>query len=1040
MADSREFFELLRLHKKRPKLKHHVEFLQTCERKSVVPEGLRIHKNLNIGEISKNVKMRMNEVLKSASQEMRKLTAEEFNRRLRVVCAETATLEDTIKERLGQEAFKECKKNIDKMTVILNQKLKEKRESKLCKANGLVQDSGDEGMRGGETAEDDQFKPTDSQIQDLISRIRAEDNSRRKKNKVCVEDLGDEEPCNINPLPMDSTTLLEEITGDEDDYNTSNANLDIIREELINVVESVEPGIRENVATPNVSINGNIMEETRVVGEQAINQSIGLASNYHQEYYQGSETVVNLSSRVLTEAELSVLSRGLKFCPTPEGIDAYQLRKDITEYARRVRLREYFYNDETVESDFSETPAFKKKSSWCPKKNREMVLEAYVRELENKILSSDLDTRVNRNLTREEQRAFSNLRRYNDIIIKEADKGSGVVIMDREIYIAEGKRQLSDAKVYKKLPRDPTMEMRDLVNKKLEQLHDKGYINDETLDYLLVDSNTKAGRYYLLPKIHKKRVPGRPVISGCGTPTEKISQFVEAHLKPLVPKVKSYIKDTNDFLRKINNLGILPDDSIMVTIDVVGLYPSIPHDEGLRAIKKALDGRRNLEIPSTEIAELAGIVLRNNNFEFDGEHFLQILGTAIGTKMAPPYANLFMDELERTLIDGYEKKPHTWFRYIDDIFMIWTAGEKKLERFLNYINNSHDTIKFTWNYSREQVDFLDVTVLNRNGKLETDLYVKPTDKHQYLDSRSCHPRGCKEGIPYAQALRLRRICSLEEFFDDRARRLTEFLVARGYEKSFVMRQINRAKRITREEALTPRETSRKNERIPFVVTYHPGLPNIGKILRDLHPVLHASERCKKAIKEQPMVAFRRPKSLKDYLVHAKVKQEITIRDSGNKQCASKNCRICRKDKLLKMGDTFESTNTGKSYTINYSLNCNSSNVVYLLSCKTCGKQYVGSTSTKFRLRFNNHRSRLNAHGRMTPEERLDDDILYRHFFSEGHRGLEDISIQLIDRVDRTENLMDKEGQWAYKLKTLRPHGLNESDFFYSQNRGLRAQR
>ena len=101
----------------------------------------------------------------------------------------------------------------------------------------------------------------------------------------------------------------------------------------------------------------------------------------------------------------------------------------------------------------------------------------------------------------------------------------------------------------------------------------------------------KLGRFYLLPEIHKRfhDVPGRPVISNSEFYTENISSLIEHHLKPLAQNVKSYIRDTNDFLSKLASLPPSPDDVILCTIDVVGLYPNIPHDEGLTAMRKTLD-------------------------------------------------------------------------------------------------------------------------------------------------------------------------------------------------------------------------------------------------------------------------------------------------------------------------------------------------------------------------------------------------------------------------------------------------------------------
>ena len=225
----------------------------------------------------------------------------------------------------------------------------------------------------------------------------------------------------------------------------------------------------------------------------------------------------------------------------------------------------------------------------------------------------------------------------------------------------------------------------------------------------------------------------------------------------------------------------------------------------------------------------------------------------------------------------------------------------------------------------------------------------------------------------------------------------------------------------------------------MVVTYHSNLPNIGGILRDLQPLLHCSDKCWKAVQDVPMVAFRRPKSLGDYLVHARLKPARSrgCQPPGTVRCGERRCQVCTH---LTTGSSFASNTTKKTYTIDYELNCNSNNVIYLLNCKVCGIQYVGSTSTKFRLRFNNHKGRIRAHSRLLVNEKLRDDLIYQHFNSPGHNGLDDVSAQLIDKVANEKDLLDKEGQWAYRLKCLKPHGLNESDFFYSQNRCTRKRK
>ena len=149
----------------------------------------------------------------------------------------------------------------------------------------------------------------------------------------------------------------------------------------------------------------------------------------------------------------------------------------------------------------------------------------------------------------------------------------------------------------------------------------------------------------------------------------------------------------------------------MCTVDVVGLYPNIPHEEGLMAVKEALEKRLDKTVSTQSLIELTELVLKNNIFEHNERMFKQTRGTAIGTKMAPSYAILFMDNLEQKILESSFLKPLVWWRYIDDIFYIWQHGEENRKTFLDHLNSCHPTIKFTANYSYESLEFLDVKVL-----------------------------------------------------------------------------------------------------------------------------------------------------------------------------------------------------------------------------------------------------------------------------------------------------------------------------------------
>ena len=158
-------------------------------------------------------------------------------------------------------------------------------------------------------------------------------------------------------------------------------------------------------------------------------------------------------------------------------------------------------------------------------------------------------------------------------------------------------------------------------------------------------------------------------------------------------------------MKKIKELGQLPEGTILCTIDVVGLYPNIPYDEGLAFLKDFLDSRVDKQVTTDTLIELTELVLKNNIFEFSDKTYIQICGTAIGTKFAPPYAVTFTAALEEKISSKVKKKPSVWWRYIDDIFFIWEYGEESLKEFINEINSFHPTIKFTADWSKEKVSF-----------------------------------------------------------------------------------------------------------------------------------------------------------------------------------------------------------------------------------------------------------------------------------------------------------------------------------------------
>ena len=126
---------------------------------------------------------------------------------------------------------------------------------------------------------------------------------------------------------------------------------------------------------------------------------------------------------------------------------------------------------------------------------------------------------------------------------------------------------------YKQLATDPTLNTIRRINTILQEMFDQKHIYNDTFNYLQpLQKEAKAGRFYMLPKIHKTGNPGRPIVSANSHPTEKISEFVDHHLRPHVKELPSYIQDTTDYLKKMGSLNSLPNNTILASMDVSSLY------------------------------------------------------------------------------------------------------------------------------------------------------------------------------------------------------------------------------------------------------------------------------------------------------------------------------------------------------------------------------------------------------------------------------------------------------------------------------------
>ena len=219
-----------------------------------------------------------------------------------------------------------------------------------------------------------------------------------------------------------------------------------------------------------------------------------------------------------------------------------------------------------------------------------------------------------------------------------------------------------------------------------------------------------------------------------------MSRFVDHSLQPLVRKIPSYIKDANDFINKVNNFPV-PPNSLLVTMDIKSLYTTIPNNDGIASVKKKYDHYPPKNILTKIITTFLALILILNKFIFNSKFYLQIKSCAMGTICAPSYANIFMSEFEEKYICPLIKnKSVIYLRYVGNIFTVWSKSESELRKFLNEINQKHQSIKFDFKFSKENIEFLDSLVhIENNNRLQTTLCENPTNCQNYLHAKSAHP-------------------------------------------------------------------------------------------------------------------------------------------------------------------------------------------------------------------------------------------------------------------------------------------------------------
>ena len=172
-------------------------------------------------------------------------------------------------------------------------------------------------------------------------------------------------------------------------------------------------------------------------------------------------------------------------------------------------------------------------------------------------------------------------------------------------------------------------------------------------------------------------------------------------------------------------------------------------------------------------------------------------------------------------------------------------------------------IKFKFEFSEQKVEFLDLEIILENGRIETNLFIKPSNLQLYLDYFSNHPDPCKEGVVYGQALRVRERCSKSSDTEKHLENLKGKLVARNYPEKLVDRKFAEAEKRSRQDLIFQKrkQNNLQNDKVRLIFTHNRGNPPLHQWLRESKQCLLKNEKAKK-LGDKMQICYRQPKNLK----------------------------------------------------------------------------------------------------------------------------------------------------------------------------------
>lgn len=372
--------------------------------------------------------------------------------------------------------------------------------------------------------------------------------------------------------------------------------------------------------------------------------------------------------------------------------------------------------------------------------------------------------------------------KHSNYIFKPTDKNLGIACIDKEWYHLEIQKHLEDERTYKKVTEIPKTS--------IEELNILASTTNSQLKRFLLknSSDPKPAPFYILPKVHKTPVSSRPIAADHSTLCSNLSKLLSDTFNSITqyPWIIRNSKQITDWL----DSNVIGSSHLICTADVEALYPNM-HSLHIRAmniviktfLKNGFDADGNL-LSSDFLIKAFHTVLNNHFIIYNEQIYQQISGTAMGTAMAPPYANLALAYLETPILNKYSSDIILYGRYIDDIIVIWSNTIDTLRTFQNELQQRLQ-LKLTWTEPGNSCDYLDLHIFkgdrfNTTNLLDYRTHQKTVNRYLYTPLRSNHPEHQLTGMIIGELKRYARTNSSVTTFQDITDQFFQRLIARGF--------------------------------------------------------------------------------------------------------------------------------------------------------------------------------------------------------------------------------------------------------------------